>query len=49
MPMVCHPHEATRGQLVDDLVKESEAHDEGEGDPTSEIVLSERQWTGLNA
>lgn len=41
-------HEATTDDLVDDLVIETEAHDEGEADPTFTVDLDGRQWTGLN-
>lgn len=41
-------HEATTDDLVDDLVIEAEHHDEGECDPTFEVELGERRWTGLN-
>ena len=40
--------EATTDDLVDDLVTEAEAHDEGEADPTFEVEVGERTWTGLN-
>ena len=41
-------HEAMTDDLVDDLVTEAEAHDEGESDPTFEVDLDGRTWTGLN-
>jgi hypothetical protein len=34
--------------LVDDLVSQADGHDEGEADPTFEVELGERRWTGLN-
>ncbi len=40
--------ETTTDDLVDDLVLESEAHDEGEADPTFAVELEGRTWTGLN-
>lgn len=40
--------EATTDDLVDDLAIEAEQHDEGEADPTFEVELGDRIWTGLN-
>lgn len=40
--------DATTDDLVDDLVIEAEAHDEGEADPTFAVDLDGREWTGLN-
>ncbi|MFC7490594.1 MULTISPECIES: hypothetical protein [unclassified Knoellia] len=40
--------DATPNELVEDLVVEAEAHDEGEADPTFVVDLDGRSWTGLN-
>ena len=40
--------EASTDELVDTLTSEATAHDEGEADPTFEVEIGERTWTGLN-
>ena len=40
--------EASTDHLVDALAAEATAHDEGEADPTFEVEIDERVWTGLN-
>lgn len=40
--------ELTTDALVDDLVTQAQAQDEGEADPTFEVEIDGREWTGLN-
>jgi hypothetical protein len=40
--------EASTDGLVDMLAAEATAHTEGEADPTFEVEIGERTWTGLN-
>lgn len=40
--------EVSTDGLVEALAAEATGHDEGEADPTFEVELDERAWTGLN-
>ncbi len=40
--------QASTDGLVDTLAAEAAAHDEGAADPTFEVEIGERTWTGLN-
>lgn len=40
--------EASTDDLVDDLATGALGHEEGEADPTFEVEIGERTWTGLN-
>jgi len=40
--------DASSDRLVDALAAEAATHDEGEADPTFDVEIGDRTWTGLN-